>query len=154
MFALGHHNLYHSVGRSSSGSWVGMGSTVPLPSFSQWYTVWITAVFQTLFLSPFYFFKIFFPGILSWAVSLKQLTLIHFQLIVWHSFVCAFLAIFSPKASRVRRTAHCWSCIFSTETPHVFHADKREGVWPFLIPDLSLCCSLSSSPRKVEDLSI
>lgn len=65
-------------------------------------------------------FQIFFPGILSWAVSLKQLTLIHFQPIVRHSFVCAFLTIFSPKASHVRRTVHCWSCIFSTENTPCF----------------------------------
>lgn len=77
-----------------------------------------------------------------------------FQPIVWHSFVCSFLDIFSLKAPHSRRTTHCWSCIFSTETPHAFHADKREDVWPVLIPELSLWCSLGPSPRKVEDLNI
>lgn len=73
------HNTYHSVGRSLAGCWVRMGSTAPLPSFSQWYTICITAIFQTSLLPPLSFFKNFFPGILSWAVSLEQLTLIYFS---------------------------------------------------------------------------
>lgn len=68
MCALGYHNTYHSVGRSSTGCWVRMGSTAPLPSFSHWYNIWITATFQTLFLCPLYFSNIF-----SWDPQLSCL---------------------------------------------------------------------------------
>lgn len=152
MFALGHHYTYHSVGRGLTGCWFRMGSAAPLQLLPVRHYLHLS---NTLFFFPALLFKFFFP----WDPQLSCLLETtysdpFFQPIVWNSFFCSFLDIFSPKAPHARRTTHCWSCIFSTETPLAFHADKREGVWPVLIPELSLWCSLCPSPQKVEDLNI
>lgn len=57
MFALGHHNTYHSVGRGLTGCWFRMGSAALLPGFSHEI---LSASFKHSFFSHFTF-KFFFP---------------------------------------------------------------------------------------------
>lgn len=161
MFAFGHHSTHHSVGRSSNGSLEGWDhglvfhvprTATALISLSLASAQDDSYLSKPLSFSSSFFFSFLFV-FLSSSVGLSpwnNLLWSTFQPIAQYFFIPRFSAMFPTKASLAQESNSLLVLHPQYGNTPSFHAEKREGVCPFLISVLTPQRSLGPPPRKAE----